>query len=35
MATEIIEEILKNNPKILNELGDRLYEKITEVVIPE
>jgi len=28
-------EVLKNNPKILNELGERLYEKITEVVIPE
>lgn len=25
----------KITPKILNELGERLYEKITEVVIPE
>ncbi len=35
MATEIIAEVLQNNPKILNELGERLYAKITEVVIPE
>lgn len=35
MATEIISEVVINNPKILDELGVRLYEKITEVVIPE
>ena len=26
---------IKITPEILNELGERLYEKITEVVIPE
>lgn len=35
MSTEVISEVLKNNPEILNELGERLYAKITEVVIPE
>ena len=31
----IIREILLKNPLIMQELGERLYEKITEVVIPE
>lgn len=35
MNAEKISEVLKSNPKILDELGVRLYEKITEVVIPE
>ena len=35
MSTEVISEVLKNNPEILNDLGERLYAKITEVVIPE
>jgi hypothetical protein len=32
---EIIREILSKNISIIQELGERLYEKITEVVIPE
>ncbi len=35
MDAEKISELLKSNPKILDELGVRLFEKITEVVIPE
>jgi hypothetical protein len=31
----IIRELSLNNPAIMQELGERLYEKITEVVIPE
>jgi hypothetical protein len=31
----IILELSLNNPAIMQELGERLYEKITEVVIPE
>jgi MjaI restriction endonuclease len=30
-----IQDIITKNPLILNELADRLYDKITEVVIPE
>jgi len=35
MKNTIINNTIKNNPVIINELGERLYEKITEVVIPE
>ncbi|MCO5248722.1 MAG: MjaI family restriction endonuclease [Chitinophagales bacterium] len=35
MNNTIINNILSNNPQLLQDLGDRLYEKITEVVIPE
>lgn len=31
----LISHILKQNHSIITELGERLYEKITEVVIPE
>ena len=31
----LIQDIIAQNPKIVEELGERLYEKITEVVIPE
>ncbi|WP_394775905.1 MjaI family restriction endonuclease [Flavobacterium sp.] len=31
----LIQDIIARNPKIVEELGDRLYDKITEVVIPE
>ncbi len=31
----LIYKIIKENPTIANELGERLYSKITEVVIPE
>jgi MjaI restriction endonuclease len=30
-----IQDIITKNPLIVNELGERLYEKITEVDIPE
>ena len=30
-----IHEIIADNPKIVEELGERLYCKITEVVVPE
>lgn len=30
-----IHQFLKQNPETLNELGERLYTKITDVVIPE
>lgn len=30
-----IQDIIAQNPKIVEELGERLYDKITEVVIPE
>ncbi len=35
MKNVIIRDAIINNPKIAEELGKRLYEKITEVVIPE
>ncbi|GHV11357.1 hypothetical protein AGMMS49938_01890 [Fibrobacterales bacterium] len=35
MGNIIINDILRNNPQIITELGERLHEKITEVVIPE
>lgn len=35
MKNVIIRDAIINNPKITEELGKRLYEKITEVVIPE
>lgn len=35
MTKELITEALNINPDILDELGVKLYEKITEVVIPE
>lgn len=31
----IIREIIKTNPSIVDELGERLYVKIKEIVIPE
>lgn len=30
-----ISQIIRDNPEIADELGERLYSKITEVVIPE
>jgi hypothetical protein len=30
-----IQNYIKQNTEIIQELGERLYEKITEVVIPE
>jgi hypothetical protein len=30
-----IEQFLRNNTYVIDELGERLYAKITEVVIPE
>ena len=30
-----IDKFIKSKPEILDELGERLYEKITQVVIPE
>ena len=35
ITNAIIREFLLKNPSITQELGERLYEKITEVVIPE
>ncbi|MCK9254531.1 MAG: MjaI family restriction endonuclease [Bacteroidales bacterium] len=35
MKDKFIHNALRNHPLILQELGERLYEKITEVVIPE
>ncbi len=35
MTQRKIHDIIANNPKIATELGEHLYDKITEVVIPE
>ena len=35
MMQKKIDKYLKSKPEILQELGERLYEKITEVVILE
>lgn len=35
MKNVIIRDAVIRNPQIVEELGERLYEKITEVVIPE
>ncbi|MBM2814825.1 MAG: hypothetical protein HW421_1587 [Ignavibacteria bacterium] len=35
MGNILIKNVLKDNPNIIYDLGERLYEKITEVVIPE
>jgi hypothetical protein len=35
MKASEIQYFIKQRPDIVNELGERLYEKITEVVIPE
>jgi predicted helicase len=35
MKSVLINDILKDNPQIITYLGERLHEKITEVVIPE
>lgn len=31
----LIQDLIAQNPRIVEELGERLYNKITEVVIPE
>ena len=33
--SQLLYTVIKQNPVIAKELGERLYEKITEVVIPE
>jgi len=35
MENKFILDIIKNNPSIIDELGERLWVKIKEVVIPE
>lgn len=35
MENGIIRDAIINNPKIVEELGERLYVKIKEIVIPE
>ncbi|MDR1738526.1 MAG: MjaI family restriction endonuclease [Candidatus Symbiothrix sp.] len=35
MKASEIQYFIKQHPDIVNDLGERLYEKITEVVIPE
>lgn len=35
MQNLIIKDIIRKNPIILQELGERLYQKITGIVIPE
>jgi hypothetical protein len=31
----LIQDIVTRNPEIVEELGDRLYDKITDIIIPE